>query len=180
MKTSKDKLRKVFKEKRAHITPARRQQAEELLLIKLYPKLLPYDKVLSFASFKDEINLWPLNQKLLEENRLLLPRIEGLSIQIYEVACLEDLLLSPQGFLEPHPKKCLLYTTLGKNFCALIPGLAFDAGNHRLGYGQGHFDRWLSQNNPKRTFGIGYREQWTEESFPISEQDKSLDEVILF
>lgn len=40
----------------------------------------------------------------------------------------------------------------------LVPLLAFDRRGNRLGYGKGHYDRYLSQHTPL-TIGLGFQEQ---------------------
>ena len=39
----------------------------------------------------------------------------------------------------------------------VLPGLGFSmGGGHRIGYGKGHWDKFLSQNNVKTTIGLAY------------------------
>ena len=178
MKT-KDQLRLFFKQKRREISSFRKKEVQSLLIEKLYPKLEGYEQVLSFASFGDEIDLWELNYLLTVENKLLLPRVEDTGLEIYEVKSINELVLSKVGILEPDPKICIP-SSLEKTICALIPGLGFDKNLHRLGYGNGDFDRWISKHPNVFTIGIGFKEQFSEEDLPIEEHDKKLHEILLF
>jgi len=48
-----------------------------------------------------------------------------------------------------------------------------------LGYGKGFYDRLLKNNNIK-TIGIGYIEQYYEDTLPTEKSDIPLTETILF
>lgn len=58
----------------------------------------------------------------------------------------------------------------------LVPLLSFDKHGHRLGYGQGHFDRYLHQHSVL-TIGIGFRGQAVDE-IPHQLHDFSLDYIL--
>jgi 5-formyltetrahydrofolate cyclo-ligase len=60
----------------------------------------------------------------------------------------------------------------------IVPGLAFDAGGHRLGSGEGMYDRLLARMGPEITrIGIGYQLQLAE-SVPLEDGDESVDAVV--
>ncbi|MBW3582601.1 MAG: 5-formyltetrahydrofolate cyclo-ligase [Euryarchaeota archaeon] len=58
---------------------------------------------------------------------------------------------------------------------ALVPGLAFDATGHRVGYGAGYFDRFLEPLQETITIGVGYRFQLSATSVPAEAHDVRLD-----
>ena len=74
-------LRSQFGALRQNLDRSRREEAKLLIFEELYPKLAEFEIILSFSSLADEIDLWPLNQKLSEEKRLALPRLEDHLIQ---------------------------------------------------------------------------------------------------
>ena len=136
--------------------------------------------VLSFASFGFEIDLWPFNHTLANEERLVLPVIEdGQELKLYIVKNLEDLTLHPKGMLQPIEKKCP-QVPLSAIEMALIPGLGFDrTSKYRLGYGKGYYDRLLANKNGTKAWGIGYREQ-SIENIPHDAHDIPMDDILLF
>lgn len=169
LKANKLHLRAHFKKVRSSLSPEYRQAASLQLLDLLHLKGM----IASFASFGDEIDLWPLNQELAKQGRLLLPKVIGQELILCAVTNLQtDLEKSRWGILEP---KTAPYR--GKIDAILVPGLAFDETGYRLGYGKGHYDRFLSQHHCEK-IGIGFKEQLT--SFlPIEAHDEKLSNLQL-
>lgn len=58
----------------------------------------------------------------------------------------------------------------------LVPGIVFDKANHRIGFGKGYYDRFLSKHNYP-TLGIAYRAQVVKE-IPIESHDIAVDQVM--
>ncbi len=132
--------------------------------------------ILSFASFGDEIDLWPLNRKLAEKNQLVLPRVEQGHLTLYEVEDLNQLILSSWGILEPPKDKPIAPEKIS---LALIPGLGFDLRKHRIGYGKGYYDRLLPKLIHAKKIGLGYQQQLLKTLIPVEPGDHSLDELSL-
>lgn len=59
----------------------------------------------------------------------------------------------------------------------IVPGLAFDLQNFRLGYGGGYYDGFLSQHSKSLKWGIGYPFQMLEK-VPSEEHDVQLDRIL--
>ncbi|MEX0961279.1 MAG: 5-formyltetrahydrofolate cyclo-ligase [Simkaniaceae bacterium] len=180
VKDYKKSLRLFLKEKRAKLKKSARKMARDdaHAELKKVLKLFPY--VLSFASTEDEIDLWPINNELASEGRLLLPRIEGEDILCYQVnSCKTDLISSKWGFLEPDPKKCLKISP-DEISCVLVPALGFDTTRHRLGYGKGFYDRLIKNLPTIPAFGVGFKEQMVQDRLPIDPHDRRLTRLYLF
>lgn len=140
------------------------------------------DVVISFASFGDEINLWPLNYSLLQKGLLALPRVsDDGTLEIYHVASLQGTLIrSSWGVLEPDPQYCKRLS-ISEDSLVFVPGLGFDPSGNRLGYGKGCYDRFLCHLPASTmTMGVGFLEQSLIDSFPIEDTDVALKDVALF
>ena len=63
----------------------------------------------------------------------------------------------------------------------IVPGLAFDGSGHRLGYGRGYYDTFLSQTNThkRKTVGVAFAGQKMEHFEPQA-HDVPLDDVYYF
>lgn len=72
---------------------------------------------------------------------------------------------------EPLPSAPLIVPTV-----LLVPLLAFDCEGHRLGYGQGHYDRYLHQHNVS-TIGLGFKGQEVER-IPRQPHDFALNYIL--
>jgi 5-formyltetrahydrofolate cyclo-ligase len=136
--------------------------------------------ILSFASFGSEINLWPLNQSLCNDGRLVLPAMTATKeLLLFLVTHLDQLELHPWGMLEPNISVCQ-QADPSLIEIALIPGLGFDPKTkYRLGYGQGFYDRMLIATSFVQTWGIGFLEQAVE-GLPYSKDDIPLNQIYLF
>ena len=75
------------------------------------------------------------------------------------------------GVLEP------IDGVIGNSFdLMIIPGLAFDKDNNRLGYGMGYYDNYLNNNNTYK-IGICYKEQIID-NIPVESNDIKMDLII--
>ncbi len=158
--------------KRRAISLERRLHASQSL------SAMPFQgAVLSFASLPEEINTWPLNRVLLEEDRLYLPKVMEQELGIFKVERFAHLYRSSWGILEPDPEKCSLIAPAQID-CALIPGLGFDLDKRRLGYGKGHYDRLLGKLKLK--VGVAFQEQLVEGDLPWEPHDQPVDALYLF
>jgi 5-formyltetrahydrofolate cyclo-ligase len=174
------RLRQFYLQKRRTITPARQREASEALF--QYVANLSEDSlILSYACVNDELNTNALNQWLSCKKILVLPKVAGPSLRIFKVDDLSSQLKkNTWGVPEPDPELCEEIHP-ADIAVALIPGLAFDQLNHRLGYGKGFFDRFLSDLPANiETIGIGFKEQFSIELLPVLTTDVALKHVFLF
>jgi len=172
MMMNKNDLRKKYLKIRQNLDCFRKEEAKNKIFSHLKIYLQDKKKVLSFVSKETEINTFSINEMLCKEKRLFLPKVEGNMLQIYQVNNLkEELKLSTKAFnlYEPDPKLFLLRKNK-KNFledldCVIVPGICFNNQNHRIGFGKGFYDRFLSlkKNNSKKisVIGVCYKEQYS-------------------
>jgi len=168
-------LRKKFIQLRQSIPLQRRKEAS----IEIQTILRTKGKVLSFYSFGSEIDLSLLNRRLVEEKRLLFPRIENGLIVPYQVFDLDKSLeKSFYGGFEPIACP-LSKVSLSEISLILVPGLAFDSENFRLGYGKGHYDQFLKSTPSIETLGVGFKEQLIKGLLPRDPWDVPLRDLLL-
>ncbi len=135
--------------------------------------------VASFAPLKDELDLWPFNELMMKEKKLLLPMITGKDLTFFKVENKSELTLSKWNILEPKithlpPIQMDLIDFI------LVPGLAFDKYGHRLGKGKGYYDYFIAMHRPKHTIGIAFKEQQHFPALQIEAHDQALSEVLFF
>lgn len=127
------------------------QIAEQVLGSELYRQA---DVILSYCSFRSEVDTERLNQDILHRGKqLYLPKTyrSEKRIRFYEVKDLRSLKKGYQGILEPDcagsieirfGEQC---DTARGNILMVMPGVAFDAAGYRMGYGGGYYDRYMNR-----------------------------------
>lgn len=86
--------------------------------------------------------------------RVVVPKVQGRRLALFEVNDpARELAPGAFGVLEPKPG-ALRPVAVERLDLVLVPGLAFDRRGHRLGRGEGYFDRLLARL-PKSTPTIG-------------------------
>lgn len=122
-----------------------------------------------------EIDIFPLIQYFLD-NKITVVSPKTLPNRKLENRILRDLSDLEKGvFGTSHPKNPHIYK--GQIDFIIIPGLAFDNNNYRLGYGGGYYDNFLKNFPNAHKVGIFYPFQKVE-VVPREEHDVKLDEVI--
>lgn len=188
---SKKEIRHRLLAIRRELSDKRRNDAKLALLewMKEDQEFLSSEYVLLFASYGTELDLDPLIQYSLSIGKeVYLPRVQGEELWFYRIYDLEHFEISSKKIREPFMDAPSLEERLKQyvdlNLCPLVlvmPGLAFDVWNHRLGYGGGFYDRFLAKYPAfqEKTIGVGFREQGMD-LLPIEDYDIKPNRVELF
>lgn len=176
----KKQLRAAMQQRRDAIDLAWKRQYDQHVCARLKERVLQRDAktVHVYLPMGMEINIFPFISWLLETNRTVVaPKV--LPERQLENLQLESLTGIEKGvFGTSHPSS-------GKRVeegydLVVVPGLAFDIRNYRLGYGGGYYDRFLKKHPDVYTIGIHYPFQLHKE-IPIESHDIRLNErVCLF
>ena len=141
------------------------------------------ETVLAFLSMKDEIGTaCILRQALAQGKALAVPKVVGDNLVFYHISDIEkEVAPGAFGILEPVPGLSPLDTQAlsGQRALILVPGLAFDKENYRLGRGKGFYDRFFAScGNSLYKIGIGYSFQLVDQ---VSHEahDLKLDSIIV-
>lgn len=120
-----------------------------------------------------ELSVLPFLQWALEAGkRVALPKVSGQTMNFYEVTSLDEVVEGAYGIMEPISEK----TVCWEEAVCLIPGLGFDMAGHRIGYGAGYYDRYLSEHSRLKRVGVTYEQQIVEE-IPTEETDISMEYI---
>lgn len=169
----KKQIRKDLLSIRQHI-PSKFEKSN-VIKDKLLPLLSSYKNIALYASMNDEVDTFSLANILLENNKnLYYPRIEGEELNFYKVNSLDDLKENNKFHIKEPP----VDTPINKNDLEVIivPGVAFDKDNNRLGFGKGYYDNYLKDFKGLKV-GICFAEQIIDK-VPHNSKDVKMDIIL--
>jgi len=111
-------------------------------------------------------------ESLHDGKEVLIPVTGDHHIEFYRFSSFRDLEEGRFKVLQP---RILLRPASGPDL-VVVPGLAFGFCMHRLGYGKGYYDRYLSKSDAYR-IGLSYEMQLRKE-LPSHEDDQRMDEIV--
>ena len=108
-----------------------------------HPRFLEETDIYCYVNYNGEAG----TEQILEEawklgKRVWLPKVEGKEMDFYLAESREELMPGAYGILEPSSE----VKADGKEGLMIMPGVAFDAKRHRLGYGGGFYDKYLEKH----------------------------------
>lgn len=128
-----------------------------------------------YLPMQNEVDMVPLIRRMLEADlTVVTPKtLPDRKLQHLVLRSLEELEWGIFG--TSHPAKARTFS--GDYDLIIVPGLAFDKANYRLGYGGGYYDAFLAQHPDAYKAGIGYPFQLVEQ-IPLEEHDVMLNQVL--
>ncbi len=131
-----------------------------------------------YSSFGSEVSTKGLLTACFEQKKkVAFPKVlSKTEMEFYEVTDQNDFIPSGyQGILEPK-SGCNIAREPG---LMIVPGVAFDEENHRIGYGGGYYDRYFSTHGSHHYYKMGLA--YSFQVLPLIETetfDEILDKVI--
>lgn len=156
-----NRKRHVRKETRSKLNSQAQEEAlakSGIIKEKLFqlPEFKSAKLVMLYASMEDEVSTKDMIEEALEMGkRVVLPRSVGKEIVPKEIKKYADLEKASFGIYEPREE---LRSVNPKEIdLVVVPGVAFDEKNTRLGRGKGYYDRFLSKlPRDKITVGLAF------------------------
>ena len=125
------------------------------------PEFQQADCVYAYADYNKEV----ITKGIIEAawkagKRVAVPKVTGTyEMKYYYITSFDQ--LSPGYFQIPEPSEG--EEALEETAFLVVPGVAFDINRHRAGYGQGFYDRYLSQHPKHKTVAVAFEFQIVEE-----------------
>lgn len=141
------------------------------------PEFVDASQILTYVSMDNEVDTHLLIRNLLAQGRgVLVPiaRKNG-TLKWSSLKSLDDLGPGAFGVPEPRPDQRRIVEPT-RDALVIVPCVAFTPSGHRLGHGQGYFDRFLTQHRDT-TVGLAFETQKIEH-LPVEEHDIPLDIVL--
>jgi 5-formyltetrahydrofolate cyclo-ligase len=131
--------------------------------------------ILLYWSLEDEVHTHKFINEWENRKTLLLPAIVNNDLEIRSFKNENTLIKSDNmGIMEPEGDE---YRDLESIDLAIIPGMAFDKQNNRMGRGKGYYDRLLPKLTNVYKIGICFSFQLLIE-IPVTENDVKMDCII--
>ncbi|MBO4339215.1 MAG: 5-formyltetrahydrofolate cyclo-ligase [Clostridia bacterium] len=176
---TKQELREFYIHKKIELSEEQKFKADEIIFNKLVNLDLfkNSDCILTYVSTRIEVDTKSvIEYALMKGKTVAVPRCDKNSnyMKYYRISSLNDLEKGNFNILEP-TVFCSEVVDIQNGLC-IVPGLAFDKKGHRLGYGRGYFDRFLSENSVK-TVGLCYKD-FLVDDLPVEGFDIAVDKVL--
>lgn len=177
MQEKKD-LRFLMLKKRGLLNPQSKQLYDNFICKKLLKTIEDSRAkvVHAYIPMANEIDITPLIQQLLNN------KITVVAPKTLKNRQLQNLILNSLSELETgiaktqHPANAIEYQ--GNFDVIIVPGLAFDKQNYRLGYGGGYYDGFLATQPNAQKVGIFYPFQEVEK-VPTEPHDEQLTTIFV-
>lgn len=129
----------------------------------------------TYLPIKSEVNIYPVIDYMLSNNiTVVAPKaLPGMEMSNLILSSLSD--LENGVFGTKHPTGNNIYH--GQYDIIIVPGLAFDKNNNRIGYGGGYYDMFLKSNQKALKVALAYPFQVFNE-IPFEFHDEKLDLII--
>lgn len=175
--SQKETVRKSLLEKRLSLLPEDVSRLSGVIQARILKAALwkKCERLGLYYATKNEVETNLLFMKGLEEGySVYFPRVEQ-GIHFYEVTDPSELAKGAWGILEPK-HTCTPLPKTEKLDLLIVPGIAFDKGGYRLGYGRGFYDGVL-EDYSACSIGLAYDFQIIEK-LPVDPWDRHVKQVM--
>ena len=133
------------------------------------------ETIYGYLPYNQEVRTWDaLSKAMAEGKRVAVPKVYGDEMKFIYITDFSQIATGYCGIPEPITDEPVAED---KTALVLMPGLAFDREGHRIGYGGGFYDRFLSDEPDHPTLALCYNFQ-VKDSLPTEEFDIPVDTVI--
>ncbi len=170
-------LRKLIKETKRQYSGEELDIKSEAIFaqVEQLPEFAQSNCVMAYMALADEVRTQNFVKKWVGKKIIVLPIVKGDDLELRE--------LTPDGNLEAGESFGILeplggrLVSVGEIDIAIIPGVAFDMENNRMGRGRGYYDKLLSIAQFYK-IGVCFDFQMFE-SVPVDVFDKKMDKVVI-
>ena len=173
----KKELRRQIGEKKRAMT-AREIEEKSARLADLLFESTAYRRARSlyaYVAFNQEVRTRPIIERAWADGkRVAVPKVVGGAMRFIWLDGFDQLAEGCFGVEEPVDDEPVADD---EEALVLVPGLAFDAQGHRIGYGGGYYDRWLADHPGHPTVALLYEFQMVDK-LEAEEHDIAVDQLL--
>lgn len=166
-----------MRELKRQLTPEEKLRRSEAVMrqVEQLPEFRKARVVLMYWSMADEVQTHAFVERWHREKTVLLPCVDGNDLRLRQYTGPECLVAGEQfGIGEPTGPE---WTDLEAVELIVVPGVAFDLRNNRMGRGRGFYDRLLKSTPRAVKVGVAYGFQLLDE-IPVEAFDVPMNLVI--
>lgn len=175
MDTAKKELRRQMLALRRSLSEKERHEMSMQIRKELLSRreIQEAENILCYANYGQEVETLPfLADCLLLGKRVYCPLVIGREMEFYRISSIDELKEGFHGIPEPLGDETRLYFPKkgSQKDVMIMPGVVFDLSYHRIGYGGGYYDRYLSRIKNLYTVAVAFSHQIVDE-IPFEEYD---------
>ena len=176
MELDKQSIRKTMKQKRLFLDKETFFHNSQKILEKVihHPQYIKAHVIGVYVSMNNEVDTLHLIEHMLKEHIVVTPKVNGDDMNFYRIHSFDDLKEGYFHVLEPTTDEVFCYKDID---LMVVPMLAFDQNNHRVGYGKGYYDKYFSKGFKGYKLGLAFSFQKVDKIITDA-YDLALDEII--
>lgn len=176
----KKEIRSRIETRRRQLSPDRVKSKSEQIIANLesLPEYRSARTVHCYVSWRNEVHTHDLIAEMLHEGRRVVAPVVDLSNRTLlhsAIKKFDDLKPGTFGILEP-PKENLQKVLFAELDLVIVPGVAFDLSGHRIGFGGGYYDDFLTHVSATK-IALSYDFQIVKK-IPTRKEDQRVDILI--
>ena len=177
----KQRLREERLAAREALSEQERARLDDCITQNLFatPEYAEAATVLTYVSVSSEVSTKMFIEHALRDGKTVaVPRcLPGHRLEFVAITSLDQLVAAPFNLLEPSKDLSALTESQMSNTICIVPALLVDTKGHRLGYGAGFYDRFLSTYSGKKIC-LAYQQNLSKTTLPHTEFDVPVDMII--
>ena len=178
-----DEIRKQIIRQRKQLSAEYKNTIEESIFNELLSmeEYRTAENLLLYIDYNGEVQTRLILKYALNSNKNVYVPLckDNCIMDFYKIADMSQLKEGHYGILEPEEdnSNCFNATDLCRETICIVPGVAFDRDNNRIGYGKGYYDRFFERFNIPNRIGLAYDFQIVEK-LNISANDIRMTKIL--
>ena len=154
METKKRIRQEIFSRRKAASREQIREDSRKIFeTVRALPEYREASSVYAYMDCRNEVMTRAFIRKAWEDGKqVAVPRVEGKEMRFWLIRSFDELAEGYYGIQEPLP----LRPAADESALMIVPGVAFDRERHRIGYGGGFYDRYLSRHTGHTTVAVAF------------------------
>ncbi|RUT78553.1 5-formyltetrahydrofolate cyclo-ligase [Ancylomarina longa] len=176
IEVAKKKVRKEIKSiKETYSYPQKKEMSQPILdMLEQLPEFIQAKTIMLYWSMKDEVYTHEFVSKWAQKKKVILPSVKGNTLDLKVFQGLDNL-IEGENYGIPEPEGSI-FMEEDEIDLIIIPGVAFDKDNNRMGRGKAYYDRLLNSLSAYKV-GVCFQFQVLDH-IPVDEHDIRMDCVL--